>query len=207
MNSRNYEFEQQCKVIAWCDKRVNQCAALEEIVGSANGEKRETKVNRRGQRYCPAGDRLKRSGVRAGFPDLQLPVQMKIEGIVYGALFIEMKAITFPHNVNDKPLKVKYGVTSAEQTKVQHNLKAFGNFVTTCYSADTINKTHGTQRIQHSGAIDVICGYLGLDRAMMEVGHCYPNWHSDWCKKMGLPLCVAPYFHDKGFNDDIPFGK
>ena len=204
----NYEYEQQCKVIAWCDARINQCAGLGMVFGSANGGSRSSKMvaNKYGAlvRISPEGMRLKKSGVRAGDPDLRLPIPMEIEVRHYSGLYIEMKAIDFSFTPKlNKPI-VEYGKTSDEQKKIQNNLKSFGHKVVTCYSADTIDRTHGGKRIQHIGAIDVICEYLGLDRGMLEVGRRYPNWHELWATKMGIEYTSGLNYADEGFDDELP---
>jgi len=202
----DYEFKEQCKVISWCDAHIAQCEALAMIVGSANGESRPTKVSASGQRYCPAGQRLKKSGVKSGDPDLQLPIRMKTDTVEYSGLYIEMKDIEFPYSEKtNKPLKVKYGTTSPSQKRRQNNLRAYGHLVVTCYSAETIDRMHSGKKIQKLGAIDVICQYLQIDRAMIEAGHCYENWYSDWAAKNNVDVPERAYFHDEQFNDKLPF--
>lgn len=205
MKYNDYEFEEQCKVIKWCKSHLSKCEALGMIVGSANGEERPKKKNKQGQWYCPSGNRLKAMGVLSGDPDLQVPIRIKKDGVEYSGLYIEMKEIEFPYSETGKPLKIQYGETSDNQKQRQNNLLAYGHLVVTCYSADTIDRHHGTEHVELLGAIDTLCEYLGIDRGMIEAGKRYTNWYNDWAVKMGVQVEERAYFHDKGLNDKLPF--
>jgi len=204
------EFKEQCKVISWCDAHIAQCEALGMIVGSANGGSRSYKTvydkSGRASKISLEGIRMKASGVRSGFPDLQLPIPIITHNRFYSGLAIEMKLIEFPYSTKtNKPLTVRYGETGPRQVKWQNNLRAYGHLVVTCFSAETIDRMHGGKKIQHRGAIDVICQYLQIDRAMIEAGRRYENWYSDWAVKNNVNVPERAYFHDEQFNDKLPF--
>lgn len=102
------EYESQCTVMEWRDYNLKKYPELELLNASANGEKRDKR----------AGTRLKKSGVKAGMPDLHLPVARG----EYHSLYIEMKD-------GIKPL-------SKSQKEVKPKLEAQGNAVVVCYSCD-----------------------------------------------------------------------
>jgi len=76
-----------------------------------------------GQRSKITGARLKRIGVKAGIPDLHLPVARN----GYTGLWIELK----------KP----GGTTSKQQKDVMAKLRFYGHLTVVCWSADGAIKT------------------------------------------------------------------
>lgn len=71
------EYNEQCALIEWCKLSEGKYPELKLIHASANG----------GKRHIATAVKLKKSGVKAGVPDLFLPVP---RGSQHG-LFIEMK--------------------------------------------------------------------------------------------------------------------
>lgn len=101
------EHEIQCEVVEFC--RLNkEYPDLKMIYAIPNGGKRGKKL---------AGE-LKMEGVKAGIPDLCLPIAK--DG--YFGLYLEMK----------KP----GGVTSDSQIEVMGNLKRLGYKTVVCYSSE-----------------------------------------------------------------------
>jgi len=88
---------------------------------SANGGKRETRTNAKGEKYCPEGQRFKKMGARAGFPDTEI-----ISGIV-PVFYIELKS--------DK------GKLSPNQIETHELLRSLGCHVYTCNSIESFMKT------------------------------------------------------------------
>lgn len=71
------ESEEQIKVIQWCKRNSKQYPELDLIFHIPNG----------GARHIAVASKLKLEGVKAGVPDLLLPVSRR----GYHGLFIEMK--------------------------------------------------------------------------------------------------------------------
>lgn len=68
------EYDLQCQIVEWFNLQYPELA--DKLHHSPNGEVRPSKtyINKRGEtkRYCPSGQRLKKMGTKAGFPDLVL---------------------------------------------------------------------------------------------------------------------------------------
>ena len=71
------EHEEQCLVIAWADAHVDRWPELAMLYAIPNG----------GGRSKAEGGRLKAEGVKAGVPDLHLPIRRSC----FSGLWIEMK--------------------------------------------------------------------------------------------------------------------
>ena len=82
------EHEHQKKVIAWAEIRSIQIPELRLLFAIPNG----------GHRYKAVAAKLKAEGVKAGVPDIFLPVP---RGLFHG-LFIEMKPLKPKRNPLDK---------------------------------------------------------------------------------------------------------
>lgn len=95
------EFNDQCGVIEWTKYRLQQYPELELLYSIPNG----------GSRHKIEAINLKRSGVKAGVPDLCLPVARN----GFHALYIEMKT--------------KKGKLSPKQIEIHALLKRFDNKV------------------------------------------------------------------------------
>ena len=74
---KSSEHLEQCRLIAWCDDVADQYPDIDRIFAIPNG----------GHRHKAVAGRMKAEGVKAGVPDLFLPVPRGI----YAGLFIEMK--------------------------------------------------------------------------------------------------------------------
>ena len=79
-----------------------------------------------GKRGKVEAARLKAAGVKAGIPDICLPVPRN----GYGALYIELKA------PSDKLTGARKGVLSQKQREVIDELRKSGNAVVVCYGAE-----------------------------------------------------------------------
>ena len=102
------EHLHQCKVIEWARREVQtgRWPELDLLYSIPNG----------GLRNAREAAALKREGVRAGIPDLHLPVAAR----GYHSLYVEMKK--------------EGGKLSADQRKVIKVLEEQGNKVAVCYS-------------------------------------------------------------------------
>lgn len=103
---RELEHHEQVGLMQWADALLGKWPELRLLAAIPNG----------GQRHKAVAAKLKAEGVRAGFPDLILPVA---RGGFHG-LFIEMKA------GKNKP--------TAEQIGWHDALRAEGYLVVVCYS-------------------------------------------------------------------------
>ena len=106
------EHGEQCALIAWANLMQSKYPELELLAAIPNGGKRDVVT----------GVRLKAEGVRAGFPDLILPVPRG----VYAGLFLEMKV------GRNKP-------TESQQWWLER-LRQQGYRVCVCYGADEAMK-------------------------------------------------------------------
>ena len=99
------EHDEQAALIRWCGYNESQYADLDLIYATPNGGKRSKRT----------AARLKAEGVKAGIPDLQLPVARG----EYIGLFIEMK----------------YGKnkTTPDQKRIIARLREVGHRVEVCY--------------------------------------------------------------------------
>lgn len=83
------EHEEQAALVRWARTMAGGTwPELRLLFAVPNGGSRPSRVNSRGERYSPSAQRLADEGVRAGVPDLVLPVARG----GYHGLFIEMKA-------------------------------------------------------------------------------------------------------------------
>ena len=71
------EHQTQVKLVQWCKQNTDEHLELDLLFAIPNG----------GQRHIAVASKLKLEGVKAGVPDLFLPVSRK----KYHGLFIEMK--------------------------------------------------------------------------------------------------------------------
>jgi len=99
------EYSEQCAIFNWVKFRSKKIPELDLLYASANGGKRNLTV----------AVKLKKSGVRAGIPDLTLPIARG----GYHALYIE--------------LKIKGGSVSKVQKKWIEKLRAQHNKVEVCF--------------------------------------------------------------------------
>jgi hypothetical protein len=119
------EHEEQRAVIAWAD--AHKDTRLRLLLAIPNGARVAMKTAKK----------LKAEGLRAGVPDLFLPVPaLTMTGAAHG-LFVEMK-------------RVKGGAVSQEQGEWHEALRGQGYRVYVAHGADA--------------AIAAICAYLGVER-------------------------------------------
>lgn len=102
----HHESEEQQALFQWAQLNINKYPELELLFHIPNGGKRNVRE----------GARLKREGVKAGVPDIQLPIP---RGMYYG-LWVEMKS--------DK------GKLSKNQEIWISKLRNIGHYVTVCYN-------------------------------------------------------------------------
>lgn len=108
MQRHQYEAVEQIKLFRWVDFAVNRYPELEMLYHIPNG----------GSRNPIEAANLKRQGVRAGVPDLCLPVARG----KYHGLYIEMKY------GDNKPTQ--------NQKRWLRNLQRYGYATSICYSAE-----------------------------------------------------------------------
>lgn len=79
---RQLEHQQQCALIRWAEYQAKTRPELGLLFAIPNG----------GQRSKATAGKLKAEGVKAGVPDLFLPVPRTWRGMAFNGLFVEMKA-------------------------------------------------------------------------------------------------------------------
>mgnify|MGYP001558966537 FL=1 len=104
------ELQEQIDVFGWARKNEKEHPELRLLYASANGGKRDIRT----------ATLLKMSGVRAGMPDICLPINCIPE--THNALYIEMK-----HGKNK---------LSKSQKTIKKLLEGAGNKVVVCYSSE-----------------------------------------------------------------------
>ena len=112
------EHSEQAAVIDWCRRMSVQYPELDLIFAIPNGGALTSRIDRRGRRYSPQAAKLKAEGLRAGVPDLFLPVPIRY----WHGLFIEMK--------------LPGRVASREQENFITAMRHRGYDAVVCYSAD-----------------------------------------------------------------------
>ena len=115
----HYESAEQAAVIAWARGSARRYPELDLLFAIPNGGKRPSKQDKKGHWYSPEAIRLKREGVKAGVPDIFLPVARS----GYHGLFIEMKY------GDNKP--------SPEQTELLNRLEEEGYLVSVEYRSES----------------------------------------------------------------------
>ena len=108
------EHDEQIALFKWSALRANTIPALRMLLAVPNG----------GHRNKITAARLKAEGVRAGAPDIVLPVPSGI----YASLWIELKRPKTPGKAK--------GVTSELQLQWLGDLQSYGNCVGVCYGWD-----------------------------------------------------------------------
>lgn len=107
------EHDMQVAVIDWCRANEGRCPGLKLIYAIPNG----------GYRHIATAKKLKREGVRAGVPDLHLPVARQ----GHHGLWIEMKS--------------RGGKISPAQDAWHGALTVYGHRVVICWSVEAAIKT------------------------------------------------------------------
>lgn len=116
-NIRN-EHDEQAAIIDWARRLEPQYPELGLLFAIPNGAKLPYIKDRRGRRYSPQAQKLKAEGLRAGVPDLCLPVAR----LGFHGMFIELKV------GRNKP--------SAEQVKFLDTLADQGYYAAVCWGAE-----------------------------------------------------------------------
>ncbi len=115
------EAEEHMDLIYKIDQHEDDYPELQHIYHIPNGEERPARTYTRKDgttgRYCPAGVKLKRMGLKRGMPDLHLPVARG----TFHSFYIEMKSC----DPND--------TTSKEQDDKIADLRAQGHCVAVCH--------------------------------------------------------------------------
>ena len=68
------EHDEQVILFQWAALQTNICPALDLMFAVPNGAKLPWRKNEQGRRYSPEAKRLKDEGLKAGVPDVWLPV-------------------------------------------------------------------------------------------------------------------------------------
>lgn len=123
---KHIEHAHQAALVQWAKKAAAHYPELVMLYAIPNG----------GGRSKAEAGRLKAEGVRAGMPDLCLPVPRK----QFGACYIEVKRPASPG--------ISKGTVTKEQRDMAEALSAHGNLVATAYGWDQ--------------AKDVLIEYLSL---------------------------------------------
>lgn len=79
---KNLEHQEQTTLMRWAEYQSKKLPELALLFAIPNG----------GARHPAVAGKLKAEGVKAGVPDLFLPVPRNVQGIAFNGLFIEMKA-------------------------------------------------------------------------------------------------------------------
>lgn len=79
---KNLEHQEQAALMRWAEYQSKKLPELALLFAIPNG----------GARHPAVAGKLKAEGVKAGVPDLFLPVPRNVQGIAFNGLFIEMKA-------------------------------------------------------------------------------------------------------------------
>jgi ADP-heptose:LPS heptosyltransferase len=106
------EEEEQIALFRWISYAQNFLPELQLLYHIPNG----------GYRSTTEAKRFKAAGVKAGIPDLHLPVARVVNGKRYNSLYIE--------------LKVGKNTPSKQQKEVISKLKEAGNAVVVCYGSE-----------------------------------------------------------------------
>ena len=101
------EHQEQVVFMQWCQLQAKKYPELDLMFAIPNG----------GQRFATTAAKLKKEGVKAGIPDLHLPVARG----GYHSLFIEMK--------------VKPNHATPKQKAMMQRLTQAGNLCVVCYGA------------------------------------------------------------------------
>ena len=112
------EHEEQVRVVDWAKVCAGQWPELRLLHAIPNGGSRASAEDRKGNRYSPEAQRLRDEGVKAGVPDLDLPIARR----GFHGLRIEMKASD--------------GRVSPDQDWWIHELTDQGYLAVVKYSAD-----------------------------------------------------------------------
>lgn len=116
-----HEEREQIAVFEWAIAQEKAMPELSLLHHIPNG----------GKRGKVEAARLKAAGVKAGMPDICLPVPRN----GYGALYIELK------KPESKSMGIRKGTVSQKQREVISALQRSGNAVAVCYGAEEAIKT------------------------------------------------------------------
>jgi hypothetical protein len=83
----NSEHDEQARILSWAEITAAAYPELALLYAIPNGAKLPWKRDKKGKRFSPEAMRLKDEGLKAGVPDLCLPVARQD----YNGLYIEMK--------------------------------------------------------------------------------------------------------------------
>lgn len=82
------EHDEQVKVMQWAGLKEFRYPELGLLHAIPNGAKLPWRRNRNGRRFSPEASKLKAEGLKAGVPDMSLPVARQ----GYHGLYVELKA-------------------------------------------------------------------------------------------------------------------
>ena len=116
------EHDMQVALFRWATAMRGQHPELYLLYAVPNGSSRTMYTAKNGKRFAPEGMRMRAEGMKAGVPDVCLPVPRRASG----SLYIEMKA--------------EKGATSEAQDEWISRLRSAGNNVEICRSTDAAIK-------------------------------------------------------------------
>lgn len=112
------EHSEQARIVEWAQREAFTYPELGLLFAIPNGAKLPFSRDRRGRRFSPQAKKLKKEGLRAGVPDLFLPVaRMGFHG-----MFIE--------------LKTGRNTPSGVQVEFLDALSQQGYYATVCWGAE-----------------------------------------------------------------------
>jgi hypothetical protein len=112
------EHSEQVQVIEWARRWEFQYPELGLLFAIPNGAALASHHDRRGRRFSPQASKLKAEGLRAGVPDLCLPIARQ----GFNGMFIE--------------LKVGYNIPSPEQARYLDALAEQNYYAAVCWGAE-----------------------------------------------------------------------
>jgi hypothetical protein len=112
------EHDEQAMIIDWARRWEFQVPELGLLFAIPNGAALTSHKDRRGRRFSPQAAKLKAEGLRAGVPDLCLPVPRQD----FHGMFIELKT------GKNRP--------TAEQVKFLDTLAEQGYYAAVCWGAE-----------------------------------------------------------------------
>jgi hypothetical protein len=115
---RRSEHDEQASIIEWAGRLQVERPELALLFAIPNGAKLPYLKDGRGRRYSPQAQKLKAEGMRAGVPDMCLPVARQ----GFHGMFIE--------------LKVGRNQPSAEQVNFLDHLAEQGYYAAVCWGAE-----------------------------------------------------------------------
>ena len=162
------EYEEQCRVIEWKIENIERLPDLEWLNASLNGARVSMGL----------AVKLKKAGMNAGIPDLNLPVPRG----GYSGLYIEMK-------------RENVGVVSDDQRRWLTALMKFGYYACVCHghqAAIEVIENYLSGKIKNRKVVIIL-------KILMRLVNKYcPTEKSIWRKKKAIVGIFYAYFRERG---------